>query len=160
MKSLTWGQVAQLLAAQAPGTRLRLPRHLTQHPSDSGLLPTVGFPVGQRADYRLDDGGTQILYVQDFGSHLEARLEIRRTARSHAGLNVAESASVDEAGNLVGGAVLGMLAGLLLGRSKNAALMGLLMGAAAGASSKTNEPNKVLSESGKARSTPDQAKAY
>jgi hypothetical protein len=158
MKSLTWQQVAQLLAAQAPGTKLRLPRHLTQHPADGGLSPTVGFPVGQRADYRLDDGGAQVLYVQDFGTHLEARLEIR-TARTHAALNAGEAVTADEASTLVGTAVLGGLVGLLLGRSKDAALMGLMMGAVAGASAMAAEPNKALSEKGKASGTPEWARA-
>jgi len=154
MKSLTWKQVAQLLEVQEPGTKLRLPRALTQHPADGGLSPTFGMPVGQRADYRLDHGGRNVLFVRDFGTHLEARLEAR-PERAPAAKKDGDAVTADEASSVVGGAALGALMGLVLGRSANAAFAGLLMGALAGASTNSTEANKVLSEIAKVAGTPD-----
>lgn len=137
MKALTWLAVARLLATQPPGSKLRLRRPLTQHPKDGGLVPTLGLPVGQRADYRLNYGGDQILYVQDFGTHLEARLEPRR--RYVTTPVRAPAADGDEASALLGGAAAGALLGLLLGRSSSSAATGLLLGAIAGLAAGTAE---------------------
>ena len=130
MKALTWLAVARLLATQPPGSKLRLRRSLTQHPKDGGLVRTLGLPVGQRADYRLDWGGDQILYVQDFSTHLEARLEPRLRHVTSAVRRTA--ADGDDASAMLGGAAAGALLGLLLGRSSSSAATGLLLGAIAG----------------------------
>lgn len=138
MKALTWLAVAKLLSGQPPGSKLRLRRSLTQHPKDGGLVPTVGLPVGQRADYRFDYGGEQLLYVQDFGTHLEARLEQRRSPVARA---VAEpEADAPDADAMLGAAAVGGLIGLLLGRSSSSVATGLVLGAVAGLAASTAEP--------------------
>ncbi|TQF14919.1 hypothetical protein FJV41_16150 [Myxococcus llanfairpwllgwyngyllgogerychwyrndrobwllllantysiliogogogochensis] len=93
-------------------------------------MPTLGFPVGQRADYRLDYGGEQLLYIQDFGTHLEARLEQRRPPVARAVTETsAEAPDVDA---VLGAAAVGGLIGLLFGRSSSSVVTGLVLGAVAG----------------------------
>jgi hypothetical protein len=111
----TWTDVIARLAAEPPGTRLRLPRPLAQHPLDGGLRRGLDLPVGQRADFRLACGDTT-LCVQDFGSHYEAFLE--------AGAAPAAPAPADP------GALAGALLALLLSGTREAALVGALLGAA------------------------------
>ncbi|CAM4282358.1 Glycine zipper domain-containing protein [Corallococcus exiguus] len=130
MKALTWHAVAKLLSSQPPGSKVRLRRSLTQHPKDGGLVPTLGLPVGQRADYRLDYGGEQVLYVQDFGTHLEARLDPRRPPVTRAAIGASSEAPDTDA--MLGGAAVGGLIGLLFGRSSSSVVTGLVLGAVAG----------------------------
>lgn len=153
MKALTWLEVANLLATKPLGSTLRLRRPLTQHPKDGGLVPTLGFPVGQRADYRVDYGGPHILHVQDFGTHLEARLEPRQAPRLPA-VPSSEVAS-DVAGALLGGAALGGLVGLLFGRTSNSAFAGVILGGALGAvaASAAEQSKGALSETGNSSGT-------
>ena len=126
--SYTWTQVANLLAQQPAGTRLRITKSWMEHPVDGGLRHGVGLPVGQVADYRLRLPDCRGLHVQDFGEHYEAHLDQTDPA-CDAMQHLAQDAPV---ACVVGAAVVGGLLGLLAGQSKEALLAGLAIGAGLG----------------------------
>jgi hypothetical protein len=120
---LRWVGVAELLRCQPPGSIVRLPPAQVEHPRDAGVVLTIGMPVGQRADYRLDVGGGHDLVVSEFAHGLEARLEVRPALADF------ERALRDAPGSsVVGMLAAGALVGLALGRSKESALSGAMIG--------------------------------
>lgn len=84
---------------------------------------TIGIPVGQRADYRLQLSGGKDLVVSEFAHGFEARIEVRPT---HVGFERAlrETPGTTAVGMIAAGALLG----LALGRSKESALAGATIG--------------------------------
>jgi hypothetical protein len=124
----TWAMVAQRLGVEPSGTRLRLEKHLAQHPTDGGLRPFLGLPVGQTADFRLLLLDCRGLHVQDFGTHYEAHID-----QSDAQCDLVAHLRDDAPAPLVvSSALIGGLVGLLLGRSKAAFAAGLVLGAGVG----------------------------
>jgi hypothetical protein len=123
VKPFRWHQVADCLAAEPPGTRLRVARHLAEHPGDAGLRPALGLPVGQRGDFRLAR-----LVVQDFGSYYEAFLDAPSSGSPDEGSPAGARSPAGPRGTEAAGA--GALLGLLLGRSREATLLGALFGLA------------------------------
>ncbi|MEQ8767595.1 MAG: hypothetical protein RL885_27060 [Planctomycetota bacterium] len=120
---LRWQDVASQLVTHPAGALVRLNPYQVEHPCDAGLVLSVGLPVGQRADYRLDLGDETRLAVQDFGTHYLARLE---RAPSAAAL---EKALQETPGtSVVGMIAIGVLAGLALSRSKDGAIAGAAIG--------------------------------
>lgn len=120
---LRWTGVAAILRTQPPGSIVRLPPSRVEHPRDGGMTFAMGFPMGQRADYRLDLGEGQELVVSEFVHGFEARLERRPTAADF------EAILRDSPGTSVVGLIAaGALVGLALGRSKESALAGATIG--------------------------------
>lgn len=120
----TWQQVAQALAAQPPGTVLRVAKHQVEHPSASGLAPSVGLPYGQRADFRLRHFDCSGLHVRDFGAHYEAHLD-----QVHPECGVVDHLRRDAPGTYLAAATaLGALAGTLLGKKPEAIFAGAAIG--------------------------------
>jgi hypothetical protein len=120
---LRWTGVSAILRTQPPGSIVRLPPSRVEHPRDGGMMFAIGFPMGQRAEYRLDLGEGQELVVSEFVHGFEARLERRPTAADF------EAILRDSPGTSVVGLIAaGALVGLALGRSKESALAGATIG--------------------------------
>jgi hypothetical protein len=123
---LRWTVVAAILRAQPAGSIAWLPPARVEHPRAAGMTLTMGLPVGQRADYRLDVGGGQELVVTEFAHGFEARLDRRPTVSDF------ESVLRNTPGTSVVGLIAaGALIGLALGRSKDSALVGATIGGVA-----------------------------
>jgi len=123
----TWQQIAGVLAHEVAGARVRIEKYLIEHPTDGGLRPGVGLPVGQQADFRLILPDCRGLHVQDFGTHYEAHLD-----QTDPACDAVRHLMEDAPGTfIVGTALVGGLVGLLLGRSKDAFAAGLFLGAGA-----------------------------
>ena len=124
----TWSAVADRLSGEAPGTRLGVEKYVAQHPKDGGLLPSIGLPVGQSADFRLKLPDCRGLHVQDFGTHYEAHID-----QTDPACDLVGHLRNDAPGTFIAtSALVGGLVGLLLGRSGQAFAAGLLLGAGAG----------------------------
>ncbi|MFZ5438474.1 MAG: hypothetical protein ACOZQL_00630 [Myxococcota bacterium] len=120
---LGWLGVAAVLKQHPLGSIVRLPPARVEHPRDAGMALSVGLPIGQRADYRLDVGGGHDLVVSEFAHGFEARLEI------HLALPEFERALKETPGSSVVGMIAaGALAGLALGKTKESALAGAAIG--------------------------------
>ena len=124
----SWRGIASQLAGEPPGTKVRVEKHLAEHPKDGGLRPGVGLPVGQTADFRLTLPDCRGLHVQDFGTHYEAHID-----QTDPACDLVRHLVQDAPGTfVVGSAIAGGLVGLILGRSIEAFAAGLLLGAGAG----------------------------
>lgn len=118
-----WLAVAGMLRAHPLGCFIRFSPAQVEHPRDAGMKPSLGLPLGQRADYRLDVGNGQVLVVSEFSAAFEARLEARPDFAD------LERMLRDAPGSTVMGMVAaGALLGLALGRSKDSALAGATIG--------------------------------
>lgn len=125
----TWDQVGLCLKQEQPGTVLRIPKWQIEHPSTGGLTPSLGLPVGQRADFRLRYSDCRGLHVHDFGEHYEIHLD-----EVHPECGLVEHLRRDAPGTYLGAATaLGAFAGLLLGKSRDAVVAGAFVGALLGA---------------------------
>jgi hypothetical protein len=124
----TWEMVANRLSTEPAGTRLRVEKHLAEHPKDGGLRPSIGLPVGQTADFRLRLPDCRGLHVQDFGTHYEAHIDQTDPACDL----VAHLRNDAPATFMLTSALVGGLVGLLLGRSGQAFAAGLVLGAGVG----------------------------
>jgi hypothetical protein len=119
-----WHEVAHVLAAQPPGSVLRVPKHQVEHPSAAGLSTSIGLPLGQRADFRFQYSDSTGLHVRDFGPHYEGRLD-----RIHPNWEFLAQCRGEARGSHVAAlAALGALAGTLLGRKPEAVLAGAAIG--------------------------------
>lgn len=131
----SWEGVVDLLREHEPGTILRLPKHLLSHPEDAGATPSVGLPMGQKADFRWTLDDCTGLHVRDFGTHYEAHLD-----RVDPACNVVEHLRRDAPGSYVAGSTaIGAALGLLLGGSKEAAFAGAGLGALVGLATLPNQ---------------------
>jgi hypothetical protein len=119
-----WHEVAQLLAAQPPGTVLRIQRHQVEHPGAAGLATSVAFPFGQRADFRSRDASQIGLYVRDFGPYYEAHLEGIQPSYAHD----VRPPGASHGNHIAAMSALGALTGILLGRKPEAILAGAAVG--------------------------------
>lgn len=123
-----WREIASCLAGEPPGAKVRVEKHMVEHPKDAGLRPGIGLPVGQTADFRLRLPDCRGLHVQDFGTHYEAHID-----QTDPACDAIRHLVEDAPGTfIVGSALIGGLIGLMLGRSGNAFAAGLLLGAGAG----------------------------
>ena len=124
MITWTWREVAAALAAEPPGTIFRIAKHQVEHPSASALLPGIGLPFGQRADYRLRYSDCSGLHVRDFGAHYEAHLD-----QVHPDCGIVDHLRRDAPGTFVAAATaLGALAGTMLGKKPEAIFAGAAIG--------------------------------
>jgi hypothetical protein len=130
--------VAHRLASEPSGTRLRLEKHLAEHPTDGGLRPSVGLPVGQTADFRLRLPDCRGLHVQDFGTHYEAHID-QTDPQCDLVAHLRDDAPVTL---VVSSALIGGLLGLLVGASKEAFAAGLVLGAGLGGMAAAENPNR------------------
>ncbi len=105
-----WTEIVGVLLREPPGTRLRVPRHLAEHPLDGGLVPSSGRPVGQRADYRLALAAARSLHVRDYASFYDVHVDDH--PQPHAWRQLASAPGV----LATGAALVGGVFGLLLGR--------------------------------------------
>jgi hypothetical protein len=124
-KRATWGGAIRLLREYEPRTILRVEKGLLPHPRTAGMLPSIGLPEGQLADYRLVLAHGQGFHVKDFGTHYEAHID-----EVHPDVNAIEHLRKDAPGVFVaGGAALGAVIGRSVGTSKEATLAGAAIGA-------------------------------
>lgn len=119
----SWREVAEALKTQALGTKFQVKPSLVRHPLDDGMRHGMGFPTGQRADYKMEIDDNHRLVVLDFGTHYLVHLEQVVTRPMF------ESALQETPGTTVAGMVaVGALIGLALGRSKEGAIAGAAIG--------------------------------
>jgi hypothetical protein len=125
----SWGDVIIVLCGQPTGSIVRVPKGPLPHPKVFGMEVSLGFPVGQMADYRKRLEGGAGFHIRDFGTHYEAHMDA-----VHPSVDFLEHLRKDAPGTFVsGGAALGALLGTAIGRSQNAALLGAAVGAVVGA---------------------------
>jgi hypothetical protein len=129
MTTWTWQQIVDALSRQGADATARVDAHHVEHPHDGGLTATFGLPRGQRATFRasLSDGG--ILFVDDFATFYEARID-----RVAPAIQKAQPAppNVNALGPALGLSALGALLGLALGQNERSAMTGALLGGAVG----------------------------
>jgi hypothetical protein len=121
----TWKSLATALVPHPLGTRVRVARHLVEHPLDAGMQRSLAFPAGQRADYSLALDASRVLHVQDFGEHLEGYLHTRVPLVLNR-----QDATVDP---VSGGMALGSILSMSMSRNKGAVFAGAILGALLGA---------------------------
>jgi hypothetical protein len=119
-----WSEVAQLLATQPPRTVLRVQKHQVEHPNAAGLATSIGFPFGQRADFRFRYSDCTGLHVRDFGPYYEAYVD-----RANQDVDLTEQLLTDVRGShFAAMAALGAFVGTLLGRKPGAVIAGAAVG--------------------------------
>jgi hypothetical protein len=118
----SWNAIAAALASRGPGARVRIEKFRVEHPRDGGLAPSLGLPVGQRADWRLPSPGCGPLHVREYDGHYVAHL-----GRANPNCDPIGHLASD-APQVMSGVAFGALLGLLLGRSKEATLAGAALG--------------------------------
>jgi hypothetical protein len=124
VQTWTWEEVARSLGDEQPGTVLRVPKHLVEHPRAGGLMPSTGLPLGQSADFRLRYQDCRGLHIRDFGTYYEAHLD-----QVHPDCGLVDHLRQDAPGTYVAvGTALGALAGLLLGKKPAAIFAGAAVG--------------------------------
>ena len=124
----SWSGVATRLAVEPPGSVLRIPKYLLDHPDVAGARRSIGMPQGQLADYRLTLPNCRGLHVRDFGTHYEAHVDEVDPA-----CDAIEHLRQDAPDTyIVGAAALGALLALLLSGHRNAMLVGAGLGALLG----------------------------
>lgn len=122
----SWDPIIVYLATQKLETIFDVAKADLPHPLDSGGERSVGWPVGQHADYRFaatrEHPG---VHVQDFG-------HVWRAQRDRSSADIVVGATNDaKPGVLLGGAALGAAIAAIASKNPNAALAGALLGALA-----------------------------
>ena len=120
-----WCVVRSQLELLPAGTVRRYRKALISHPRDAGAVLSLGWPVGQLADYRFaPEPDCRGMHVQDVGDHWAARLD-----RVHPDCNLLEHARQDAPQALfVGGALLGGLVAAAISSKREATLAGAGLG--------------------------------
>jgi len=126
--SAAWTVIYQSLARYQQGTRVSVPKTDIPHPVEAGALPSLGWPVGQSADYRFPpDANRQGFHVQDFGDQWVAHID-----QVHPASDLIEHAREDAPQAwLLGGAVIGAAIGATFVKTRQATTAGALIGLAA-----------------------------
>jgi len=119
-----WRRVAHHL--QKTGGSARIDKLDIAHPVDAGMVATLGAPLGQVMDWRLELEPLLMLRVREYldfyTAHIERWIEVPAHDPATPPVSRCES-----------GAALGALISLGLSQTREAALAGALVGAIAGA---------------------------
>lgn len=67
-----WAAARRQVIESGDPRGLRFPRGVLPHPRDAGARPTTTWPVGQVADYAIDEPGGAPLVVREFPDRFEA----------------------------------------------------------------------------------------
>jgi hypothetical protein len=120
-----WAVVRSRLELLPVGTVRRYRKALLSHPRDAGAVLSLGWPVGQVADYRFaPESDCRGMHVQDVGSHWAVHLD-----RVHPDCSLLEHARQDAPQALfVGGALLGGLVATAISNKREATLAGAGIG--------------------------------
>lgn len=123
---LSWKSIETFLAVQRPGVVFEFSKFGLPHPADAGAVASVGWPVGQSADYRFAASAVcSGVHVQDFG-------QVWRVHRDavHPDCGVIEHVRQDAAPAwLLGGACAGAALGAVASKNAGAAVAGAFLGA-------------------------------
>jgi hypothetical protein len=123
---MSWPNISAFIAMHQAGAVFEFPKTAVCHPVDAGAVASVGWPVGQTADYRFPPTATcSGVHVQDFGS-------VWRVHRDavHPACDVAEHLRRDAAPAwMLGGALAGVAIGAIASKKPGAVLAGALLGA-------------------------------
>lgn len=125
-----WQEINERLRLEPPGVSLAVDKASIIHPEDAGARESIGWPVGQGADFRFPpESDCTGLHVHDRGDHWTAHLD-----RVHPDCDAVEHLRKDApAAFLSGGAVLGAVVGAMVARSGIGAAVGAGVGALAAA---------------------------
>ena len=143
-----WTAVRKQIVQSGDPRGLRVPRGVLPHPRDAGARPTTTWPVGQVADYSIDDlPGEPPLVVREFADRFEAFIDgAQLTTRVIAAVEHDPSKAMYFGAALLGGAIGSSVSnkreGVLLGAG-----LGLLF--AALLDSSINEGTATRARSGK-----------
>jgi len=120
-----WAAVRSQLERAPTGTILRYLKSSLPHPRDAGAVLSLGWPVGQIADYRFaPESDCRGFHVQDLGTHWAAHID-----HVHPDCSLLEHARQDAPQSLfVGGAILGGIIGAALGNKRDSAVAGAGIG--------------------------------
>lgn len=120
-----WAVVRSRLELLPVGTVRRYRKALLSHPRDAGAVLSLGWPVGQVADYRFaPESDCRGMHVRDVGSHWAVHLD-----RVHPDCSLLEHARQDAPQALfVGGALLGGLVATAISNKREATLAGAGIG--------------------------------
>jgi hypothetical protein len=123
--SALWAVVRSQLELLPAGTVCRYRKTIIGHPRDAGAVLSLGWPVGQVADYRFaPESDCRGMHVQDVGDYWAAHLD-----RVHPDCSLLEHARQDAPQSLfVGGALLGGLVAAAISNRREATLAGAGMG--------------------------------
>ena len=123
---LTWDSIVSFLVIQPAGATFAFAKDGLPHPLDVGAVTSVGWPVGQRGDYRFPPTATcSGVHVQDFGGEWR----VHRDA-VHPDCGVVEHVRQDAAPAwLLGGACACAALAAIAARKPGAAVVGALIGA-------------------------------
>lgn len=125
MSNHLWTLVRSQLELLQSGTVHRYSKSSLPHPRDAGAVLSLGWPVGQLADYRFaPESDCRGMHVQDLGDHWAVHLD-----RVHPDCSLLEHARQDAPQSLfVGGALLGGLVAAAISNKREAPLAGAAMG--------------------------------
>jgi hypothetical protein len=135
-----WTAVRSQLELLPAGTVRRYRKQLISHPRDAGAALSLGWPVGQVADYRFaPESDCRGMHVQDIGDHWAAHLD-----RVHPDCSLLEHARQDAPQALfVGGALLGGLVAAAISNKRDATLAGACVGLLLAAVVHASAPDKT-----------------
>lgn len=125
-----WHQVRRHVLGLPAGTVVRYAKPAVPHPRDAGAQLSLGWPVGQVADYRFDpEHDCSGMHVHEFAAYWEVHID-----RVHPRCGLIEHARADKPEALLwGGAILGGLIGGAVGGRRDSALAGAALGLIAAA---------------------------
>lgn len=110
---------------EASGGKASVPKSLFPHPRDAGALPSTTWPIGQIADYTLDDGsGKAPLAVREFNDRFEAFIDTTRLASHVLGAVERDPSKA----MYVGAAMLGGAIGTSVSNKREGMLLGAGLG--------------------------------
>ena len=120
-----WSNVRAQLERFPSGTVLRYLKATLPHPRDAGAAVSLGWPVGQLADFRFaPESDCRGMHVQDVETHWAVHLD-----RVHPDCSLIEHARQDAPQSLfVGGALLGGIVGAALSNKRDATVAGAGIG--------------------------------
>ncbi|MFO0568030.1 MAG: hypothetical protein U0263_20385 [Polyangiaceae bacterium] len=110
---------------ETSGGRANVPKALFPHPRDAGALPSTTWPIGQIADYTLDDGsGKPPLAILEFPDRFEAFVD-----SSHLATQVLGAVERDPSKAMyVGAAMLGGAIGTSVSNRRGGMFLGAGLG--------------------------------
>jgi hypothetical protein len=135
-----WAVVRSRLELLPAGTVRQYRKALLSHPRDAGAVLSLGWPVGQVADYRFaPESDCRGMHVQDVGSHWAVHLD-----RVHPDCSLLEHARQDAPQALfVGGALLGGLVAAAVSNKRESTLAGAGIGLLLAALVHSSGPEKT-----------------
>jgi hypothetical protein len=120
---LAWETVRERLVTS--GGTASVPKALFPHPRDAGASPSSTWPVGQIADYTLDNAyGQAPLVIREFPDRFEAFLDAARVATQVIAAVEGDSSKA----TYVGAAMLGGAIGTSVSNKREGMLLGAALG--------------------------------